>query len=552
MRTISQPAADQPLDLVDGRRACRACRSSSSTARGSGSSPPTPTSPTRTSRVAPAARRRRARGVGAAHAAQPLRDQRVEALERRRRACAGSLPPACAKSGRPPPLPPTTRRDLAHQVAGAEALRRGRASRRARATRGPPRSPRAARSPLPSWLRSSSTMRAQLLAVDAVDARREHASRRRSRSACDARSPEAAPRCCGAQPLDLALRLAPLLEQLLDALGQLADRRAQQLRRRARACAPARAAARARRRRSAPRCAARRTRSPDSETILSRPMSPVARACVPPHSSVENVAEGDHAHAVAVLLLEDRDGAGRDRVAVAPSRARSRARSPRSSRSRGPRSRRAASRVERRVVGEVEAQAVRARPASPSASPAGRAPRAAPRAAGACPSGCARSPRAALGVDRELARAASTWISPLHDACRGARRARPPGRCVSSTSTRPRRRLDHAAVAHLAAALGVEGRLVDHHLDLVARARRCDGWRRPTSSARDPRARRERVVAAEARLRGRPRAARRPRPTRASPLPFQAARARSRCVSIAASKPAWSSVEAAGRAGCPR
>ena len=131
-------------------------------------------------------------------------------------------------------------------------------------------------------------------------------------------------------------------------------------------------------------------------------------------------------------------------------------------------------------------------------------------------------------------------LAAVHDelaasaaACRRPRRA-------------PRRRLDHAAIAHLPAALGVEGRLLDDHLDRVARVAR--GHRSPpTSSASDvrvaPRARRSRGSGS----RSRRRAASRAGPTRSSPLPFHAARARSRCSSIAASKPAWSKRERRAR-----
>ena len=208
------------------------------------------------------------------------------------------------------------------------------------------------------------------------------------------------------------------------------------------------------------------------------------------------LAERDHAHAVAVLLAEDRDRAGRDRLGVAPSRA--------------PRAGAFASihwftrssicsisrRGERRVVGEVEAQPVGRDERALLHRLRARAPRAAPRAGGACPSGCARWPRAPrrrprARPDRRRARSPDT----TRPRCTTSS---PVGRCVSRTSTRPRRRLDHAAVAHLAAALGVEGRLLDDHLDLVARARR--RHRLAAHEQRgDVRARLERLVAAEAR-----------------------------------------------------
>ena len=43
-----------------------------------------------------------------------------------------------------------------------------------------------------------------------------------------------------------------------------------------------------------------------SPTILIRPMSPVARTCVPPHSSIELPAS-QHADDVAVLVAEEGD-----------------------------------------------------------------------------------------------------------------------------------------------------------------------------------------------------------------------------------------------------
>ena len=60
--------------------------------------------------------------------------------------------------------------------------------------------------------------------------------------------------------------------------------------------------------------------TPDSSVIRKAPMSPVARTCVPPHSSVLNARHRDDAHAVAVLLAEERHRAAASPPAVgAPS-----------------------------------------------------------------------------------------------------------------------------------------------------------------------------------------------------------------------------------------
>ena len=56
--------------------------------------------------------------------------------------------------------------------------------------------------------------------------------------------------------------------------------------------------------------------TPLSPRNLKRPMSPVRCTCVPPHSSIENVAHLQHAHAVAVLVAEERQRAALDRVVV--------------------------------------------------------------------------------------------------------------------------------------------------------------------------------------------------------------------------------------------
>ena len=100
--------------------------------------------------------------------------------------------------------------------------------------------------------------------------------------------------------------------------------RAADPRRRA-ACATRAARARARRGRSAPRCGARRRRSRTAPTIRNEPMSPVACACVPPHSSVDGpklttrtrspyfsskIAIAPEAQRVLVRLLVDARRAG--------------------------------------------------------------------------------------------------------------------------------------------------------------------------------------------------------------------------------------------------
>ena len=73
--------------------------------------------------------------------------------------------------------------------------------------------------------------------------------------------------------------------------------------------------------RSAPRCGARRRRRRCRTTTEIRPMSPVRRTCVPPHSSTDQpsvlpraFAHRDDAHLVAVFLAEQRARAGRARL----------------------------------------------------------------------------------------------------------------------------------------------------------------------------------------------------------------------------------------------
>ena len=222
----------------------------------------------------------------------------------------------------------------------------------------------------------------------------------RSRSTCAARSPDAAPRCVGAQRARAPARAARCAPRA-------ASRRAPRARRSASASSSAvRSSARscsrrcgaAPRRRSAPRCAARPTRSPDSPTTLSSPMSPVARACVPPHSSFEKSPNEIDAHAVAVLLAEHRDRAGCDRVGYGIILD-----APRGRVLLDPAVDEVLDRVEllardRRVVAEVEAQAVRRdqRAALRRVRPEHRAQ--CRVQAGACRSGGARR-RARFGVD---------------------------------------------------------------------------------------------------------------------------------------------------------
>ena len=315
MRTISQPAAREPLGLVDGARRCRACRSSSSTGRGSGWSPPiadVADAHLAASRGA-AARRDRPGRAGSRARPSPARSSRSRS--KASSIFAGSRPPAWAKSGRPPPFPPTTAAvSRIRSPARKRVLQIGRHAER----EGHLSSARAASSTMPA-------------------AERARAARRPSRAAP---SPPA-PSTFAASTLHAG--------DLLDLVGEVARRRAallgaQRARARARGArrssssfstrtsssptgersssavrSSARSCSRQRRSASAPVSASmRRTpaATPDSETTFSRPMSPVARAWVPPQSSFEKSPKRDDAHEVAVLLAEHRDGAGRDRLAV--------------------------------------------------------------------------------------------------------------------------------------------------------------------------------------------------------------------------------------------
>ena len=136
--------------------------------------------------------------------------------------------------------------------------------------------------------------------------------------------------------------------------------------------------------------------TPLSPTTEIRPISPVRRTWVPPHSSTDQpmrvaaaLAHRDDAHLVAVFLAEQRARAGRDGVVDRHQ----------------PRGHRRV--LQHDVVGDVldpldllgassawdarsRSAAGRARPASPSAPRDRRAPGAAPRAADASPNGSAR------------------------------------------------------------------------------------------------------------------------------------------------------------------
>ncbi len=141
---------------------------------------------------------------------------------------------------------------------------------------------------------------------------------------------------------------------------------------------------------------------PCSLTILKRPISPSARACVPPHSSTESFVIVSIAHDVAVLLLENRDGPALARLVDREHLGQDGRVGEHLSVDQVLDARDLLGR-ERLAVGEVEPQTIRARRGSPSASPARPGRCAAPSAGGAWPSGCAASRCGARGrpqVDR--------------------------------------------------------------------------------------------------------------------------------------------------------
>ena len=552
MRTISQPAARQPLDLVDGARvssvsvvvidwtrigfvAADADVADAHLARRRGAAArrdrPEKGRLTRRPSPAPAARRR-----SKASSTLP-----------------GSRPPAWAKSGRPPPLPPTTAaisrirspawkrsvevRRHAEREGHLVRRRAPRAARcRCRAARAARRPSRAARRRRRRPTFAASTLHA----ADLLDLRAR--GRPTPRGAARARS-----------ALELALEGAALLEQLLDARLELADRRAQQLRgalERALLLAPARAAPR---RRSAPRCAARRRRCRLSATILSRPMSPVARAWVPPHSSFEKSPKLTTRTRSPYFSPNIAIAPGCDRLAVgqllddAPARSRAIQPFTRSSIASS------CSRVTRRVVGEVEAQAVRASTSEPRCVALRAEHLAQRRVQQVRARVVAHGRRRACSESTAQPRRLVDVHLAAHHACRGARSSPPAGAACRRPSTRPVGGLDRAAVADLAAALGVEGRLLDDDLDRVARRAPAARAAPSTTSAEHARVDRERRRSRRKRgLEVGGELRRRPARRAASPLPFQAARARSRCASIAASKPVWSRRRPLAGAGCPR
>ena len=280
-----------------------------------GFAPPTPTSPTRTSRVAPAARRervarerQRSRELGLTP-----RTQRVAAASNASSSFAGIAAAGLREVGPAAALAADDRRDLADQVAGLEAVLQVGVTPSASVTRP---SPAAASStmPLPSLL-------AQLVhhARAARRRRRRRPARASTRtppisSACDARSPDAAPALLGAQRLDLALERARAPRAASRrALGSspTGARSSSAVRSSARSCS--RSVRERARRRSAPRCGARPTRRPTRRHDLEQ----------------ADVAGGARVRAAAQL--------GRE-VAEARPRARGRRTSRRTSRSRRPRS----------------------------------------------------------------------------------------------------------------------------------------------------------------------------------------------------------------------
>ena len=127
-----------------------------------------------------------------------------------------------------------------------------------------------------------------------------------------------------------------------------------------------------------------------------------------------------------------------------------------------------------------------------------RAPRGAPRAEGACPEWWRTAPSRC--IESTTSRAVwSTCTSPRTTLPRCT--IEPADRALHVLDVDPAgRRLDHAAVADLAAALGVEGRLLGDDLDRVALARLRARAAPRTTSARTCESSEQRVVAAEARL----------------------------------------------------
>src|SRR5262245_12885133 len=457
-RTISQPAATR-------RSICAALPATSRVSvvsidcTRSGWLPPTPTSPMWTSRVA---RLRGAKGLMPAYGTR-LRasDQGVQAAEGLFEA-RGVAPAPLREVRAPAALPAQRLAHLAHQVAGAEARHEvgGHPDRERDLA---PLLRREQHDGAPEAVAQVVDHAAQALRVRPVDAGREdpHAGYLAHRRRQVARGGAAGGR---AQGLELALERAPLVEQALEALGQLGGRHAQEPRGALEELfAPAHPleGPEARLRLDAPDA----RRDPRLREDLEEPdLARGARVRATAELRRE-VAEGDHAHLVAVLLLEDRDRAGRHRVGVrhlAQARGGVLLDPPvHQILDRGDLPAREGS-----VVGEVEAQPVRRHQRAlldrlrAEHAPERRVQEVRPRVV-------AHRRRSRRGVDDELRGVPDPDLargdpSAVHDEV--ARRALRVGDLDAAVGD-----ADLAAVAHLPARLGVEGRLVDHHLHRLAR-----------------------------------------------------------------------------------
>ena len=136
---------------------------------------------------------------------------------------------------------------------------------------------------------------AQRRRVGDVDRHAEHLARRRCRArsrACvdaAARRRRRPWRACASSSATSFSSSRSCVDELLDLLGEIGGAGLRERAARARSVAfELRARRRARSARSPPRCGARRPRRRPRSRILKRPMSPSARACVPPQSSTES------------------------------------------------------------------------------------------------------------------------------------------------------------------------------------------------------------------------------------------------------------------------
>ena len=263
-------------------------------------------------RLTPAPQRP-ARGAARLPAEAPLRErlrgELAHLLERRSRP-AGSEPPACARSGLPPPEPPTsfaasfTRspaftlrgevlRDRHEQDRLAVLLRRRARRRPCRACRAACRRARAAPCRRPARARRAPSRRPR-----PAPARRGRPTARRRPSSCASSSARS------------SSRSAPL--GLLDLLRHLERARLEERRRAAQLVVLALRGS------TAPgpvNATMRRTPAAidSSLPILKKAMSPVRRTWVPPQSSFDGPIRTTRTH-VAVLLAEDHHRAGLARV----------------------------------------------------------------------------------------------------------------------------------------------------------------------------------------------------------------------------------------------